>query len=109
MFLSAIVVSTMDYYSASTILTFGACDTQQCTEIPLVDDVIVELTESFFVTLERTPGLDSRITLDPDNGVVEITDDDGVRGVLLDECVHSTHFLHRGCGGFGEDILCRIR
>ena len=68
----------MDYVSVSTILAFGSCDTRQCTEIPIVDDMIVELTESFFVTLERTPGLDSRITVDPVHGEIEITDDDGV-------------------------------
>ena len=68
----------MDYINVSTILAFDTCDTRQCTEIPIVDDMIVELTESFFVTLERTPGLDSRITLDPVDGEIEITDDDGV-------------------------------
>ena len=65
----------MDYDNASTILTFGACDTRQCTEIPIVDDMIVEMTESFFVTLES---LDSGITLDPVDGEIEIIDDDGV-------------------------------
>ena len=65
--------------NSSKNLTFGPCDTRQCTEIPIVDDMIVELTdESFFITLERTPGLDSRITLDPVDGEIEITDDDGV-------------------------------
>ena len=78
-FFSVIVVST----SVSTILTFGACDTRQCTEIAIMDDVIVELTESFLVTLERTPGLDSWITLDPVDGEVVITDDDGVCSALL--------------------------
>ena len=68
----------MDYDSISEILGFGPCDTRQCTEIPKVDDKIVELTESFFVTLERTPGLDSRITLDPVDGEIEIIDDEGV-------------------------------
>ena len=41
-------------------------------------NIICELTESFFVTLERTPGLDSRITLDPVDGEIEISDDDGM-------------------------------
>ena len=68
----------MDYINVSTILAFGSCDTRQCTETTIVDDMIVELTESFFVTLERTPGLDSRITLDPVDGEIEIIDDDGV-------------------------------
>ena len=73
-----ILVSPMDYVSVSTTLEFGSCDTRQCTEIPIVDDMIVELTELFFVTLERTPGLDSRITLDPVDGEIEISDDDGM-------------------------------
>ena len=72
------LVSPMDYDNISEILEFGSCDTRQCTEIPIVDDMIVELTESFFVTLERTPDLDSRITLDPVDGGIEITDNDGV-------------------------------
>ena len=40
--------------------------------------MIVELSESFFFTLERTPGLDSRITLNPVHGEVVIYDNDGV-------------------------------
>ena len=40
--------------------------------------MIVESTEFFPVTLERTPGLHSRITLNPINGAVEIIDDDGM-------------------------------
>ena len=70
-------MSPLDYDKVSTILTFNKCDTQQCTEIPIVDDMMEELTESFSLTLERTPDLDSRITLDPVDGVVEITDNDG--------------------------------
>ena len=70
--------STADYNHVSTIVAFDTCNTQRCTEIPIVDNMIVELTESFFITLERTPGLDSRITLDPVDGEIEITDDDGV-------------------------------
>ena len=59
--------------NSSKNLTFGACDTRQCTEIPIVDVMIVEMTESFFVILERTPDLDSRITLDHVDGEIEIT------------------------------------
>ena len=68
----------MDYHNISEILEFDSCDTRQCTEITIVNDMIVELTESFFVTLEGTPGLDSRITLDPFDGEIEIIDDDGL-------------------------------
>ena len=62
----------------SSILAFDTCDTRQCTEISIEDDMKAELTESFFITLERTPGLDSRITLDPVDGEIEISDNDGV-------------------------------
>ena len=40
--------------------------------------MIAELTESFFITLERTPGLDSRIIVNPVDGEIEITDNDGL-------------------------------
>ena len=100
----------MDYNHTSYNLTFDTCDTRQCTEIPIVDDMIVELTESFFVTLEKTPGLDSRITLSPVNGEIEITNNDGVYyyhahtwDILEKMDVHG--LLHRGCGGVGEHIL----
>ena len=60
-----------------TVLLFAACCSMSCVNVPIVDDVIMENVESFDVTLERTSDLDSRITLDPVNGVVEITDNDG--------------------------------
>ena len=68
----------MDYTSVSNIFAFGECQTRYCTEITIVNDMILELTESFLFTLERTPGLDSRITLDPVNGEVEIIEDNGM-------------------------------
>ena len=71
-------MSPIDYDSVSTILTFDACSTQQCTEIPIVNGMRVEQTESFFLTLEGTPDLDRRITLGPVNGMVAIWDDDGM-------------------------------
>ena len=71
-------VFPMDYVNVSTILAFGTCNTQQCIEISIVDDMIVEMTESFFVTLERISDLDSRIRLDPVEEKVEITDNDGL-------------------------------
>ena len=68
----------MDYIGLSTILNFPACETKQCVNVTIVDDDVLENVESFDVTLERTPGLDMRITLDPVDGVVEITDDEGL-------------------------------
>ena len=49
-------------------------------------DMIAEMTESFFVTLERIPGLDSRITLDPVDGEIEITGNDGLYIISVIVC-----------------------
>ena len=68
------LVSPMDYGNISINLAFDTCETRHCTEIRIVDDTIEEMTESFFVTLETTPGLDDRITLNPVNGRVDILD-----------------------------------
>ena len=45
--------------------------------ISIVDDEVLENIESFTVTLERTPGLSSRIELDPVDGIIRIIDNDG--------------------------------
>ena len=62
----------MDYGNLSTIVMFGICQTRQCVEITIVDDGVLENVESFFVNLESTPGLDSRITLNPTRAEVQI-------------------------------------
>ena len=51
---------------------------RRCYNLNIVDDVTVENVESFNVSLERTSDLDSRITLDLVNAVVEIIDNDGM-------------------------------
>ena len=66
----------MDYEHVSNILEFAPCDTRRCIQIPIVDNRTVELTESFFITLEKTSDL--MINLGPVSGKVEITDDDGM-------------------------------
>ena len=83
----------MDFDHASNTLTFGACNTLQCTEIVIVDDMMLELTESFSVTLERTAGLDNRITLDRVDVEVEITDDDGAYIVFTDMDIYALCFM----------------
>ena len=69
----------MDYLELNTILSFAACETRSCVEVAIVNDMVDEpdSIEFFHYTLERTPGLDPRISLDPVDGVVEIIDDDG--------------------------------
>ena len=72
-----ILVTPADYGAVSTILMFAACHTRQCVDVPIVDDETLELTETFIVTLDRTPALDTRITLNPVDGDIDILDNDG--------------------------------
>ena len=75
---SIYTVSPMDYGALSTTLMFDTCETRKCTNIAIANDDIPEGTESFTITLERTPGLDDRITLDPVDGEIQISDRDGI-------------------------------
>ena len=61
----------------STILRFAACDTRRCVDVPIMSDADDEPDEIFGITLERTPGLNDRFTLDPVDGVVIINGDVG--------------------------------
>ena len=67
----------MDYGSLNVIVMFDSCDTKKCVNVPIVDDLQVEPVENLTYHLDRTPGLDSSILLDPVNGVIEIVDNDG--------------------------------
>ena len=49
--------------------------------VNITDDEILENIESFNFTLESTFELDTNITLDPVDGVVEINDNDGIFSV----------------------------
>ena len=60
-----------------TLLSFAACQIRSCVNVSIINDIVLENVDSFDVTLERTLGLDSRITLNPVDGVIEITDNDG--------------------------------
>ena len=59
-------------------LMFDACDIQRCVNITIVWDTDDEPDEMFGITLERTTGLNGRITHDPVDGDITIVDDDGM-------------------------------
>ena len=48
-----------------SILNFDQCQFKSCTTVTIIDDLIDEPVESFNATLDRSPGLDVRITLSP--------------------------------------------
>ena len=71
-------MSGEDYDGISAIVFFAACQRKSCILVNITDDEILENIESFNFTLERTSELDSRISLEPVDGVVYINDDDGM-------------------------------
>ena len=73
--------------------------------VTIVDDDVLENVESFNVTLERTPfvSLNNRITFNPVDGVIEITDNDGM--FLNRHAYDVISTFHSGCGGFGDNIV----
>ena len=71
-----ITVYRNDYGHSPVYLRFRACQNKACADISIVNDNITEYDESFGIVLERTPNLDSRISLSPESAVVTIMDDD---------------------------------
>ena len=77
-------------YGKEAILMFSSCETRACTSLTILDDIVAELTERFSVKLNRTDGLDQRITLDPVMAEVEIMDKDGE---LMNNVINRDSFL----------------
>ena len=74
--------SPMDYSSVITIVQFNECEQRSCINITIVDDEVPEDTEYFNLNLDRN-GLHERIQLDPVDGLVQITDNDGMCTVVI--------------------------
>ena len=58
-------------------LTFSACDKVQCKEVVIIDDRTVEKEESFYLTLERLPGVSDHAEIDSNRTTITILDNDG--------------------------------
>ena len=72
-------VSGHEYESISTTVRAMPCQPVICAELTIIDDDTVELLEkTFTVQLERTAGLDYRISLEDTPATMTITDDDGM-------------------------------
>ena len=68
----------MDYGAIDVTLMFDACEKRKCVNVNITDDMIPEQNESFTYHLRRTPDLHERISLNPVDGRVNITDNDGM-------------------------------
>ena len=63
-------------------LSFAACETRQCVDVHIVNDLVEEPVEEFDISLERTIGLDHRIFQQPVDARVAIYDDDEGKSAL---------------------------
>ena len=70
------------YRVPHSAVQFDECERRSCINITIVDDEVPENTEYFNLTLERS-GLHERIQLDPVDGLVQITDNDGTCTVVI--------------------------
>ena len=73
-----------DYIPSSQTLAFEPYGVKECVVVVIVDDVNVEQTESFTVSLEVNNDMNGRIHLDVPSAQVTILNDDGE----IDTTVH---------------------
>ena len=66
-----------------TLLPFAANQMESCVEVLIVDDDVLEQTESFDVHLERVPGLNENIRVVTRESVVNILNDDSESDCIL--------------------------
>ena len=95
----------MDYVDLATLLQFAACEQRVCVNITIISDGVPEDVESFFVNLERTPGLSGSISLDPVEAEINITDSNSTYTSSASITFLTLNLHCSGCGWSGEDIL----
>ena len=78
----------------------NACQRRSCVNMTIINDEILEDNETFEVTLEPNPDLDSRILLAPITAEINIIDDDCklytmlyIQSVRCDSC-YLNHCIH---------------
>lgn len=65
-----------DYQSVHKDLTFTVCSKGECGYVDIIDDVTVEEIESFDLTLESLPGVNSHVILELNKTNITIVDND---------------------------------
>ena len=100
-------VNPMDYLQLNSTLSFATCQKRHCMNVIIVNDMVDEPEEFFNYTLERTPGLDTRILLAPIDGQISISDD---HGKLFNVCSKSDYHnspIHSPCILFAmSECMC---
>ena len=103
-----------DYVALNnTRLVFAPYEEIVCTQITIIDDVILEQTESFTVTLSIYDDPSGRVVLGRPEAVIGILDDDGkmesmhnIIFVLL--CIHLIHYDVNSISIFIKDAVIAL-
>lgn len=106
----SLCTESLDFRPLSSVVFFAPCEKRNCTEVNIIDDMQVELVESFAVTMQRTPGLTSAITFEQDGGRISITDDDGrILSGFWQYCFPICMTMYKLCPNVGRVfVLCCI-
>ena len=72
-----LLAGSSDYTAVSQLVEFDTCEKRGCVNITILEDLVLEVNETFTVTLDSPAGLDPRISLDPTRGEILIIDNDG--------------------------------
>ena len=67
----------VDFDLMRSTLRFRACQKRNCVDVIIINDTVLEDTETFSVNLQKPPYLSNKFTVDPSSEVVSIMDDDG--------------------------------
>ena len=71
------LVSGDDYVALSdSVVEFADCNRTKCVTISIVNDLELEKTETFTITLRRSPGLGRSISLGTVEAEIQISDND---------------------------------
>ena len=68
------IAATLDYEEELVGLLFRVGQEQQCVNITILDDDLLESPENFSIILATES---ARVVLNPDHAVVDISDNDG--------------------------------
>ena len=66
-----------DYTNVTRLLNFTSSTTEFAITVPIVNDKLIELTESFLTNLSIVSKLGVEIILQPEQAVVSIRSEDG--------------------------------
>ena len=70
-------------YPLNESLGFSVNQTRVCTNITIIDDLTVDQTEVFLISLEISADLNNRIVIYPTSGEVVIFNNDGESDIMV--------------------------